>query len=103
MLYQRSHDIEKRLAAVLSLIRQGQPSTPILAAALEVSIPTVSRDITALRQRGYGIVAGRRPDGSWGYSLRKPRGRPSRNPKSNIPAGYHSLSNGRAGRKSVTV
>jgi biotin operon repressor len=69
MLYQRSLDIEKRLADVLKLVSMGQFSTPMLAARLEVSIPTVSRDITALRQRGHDIIARRRADGSWGYSL----------------------------------
>jgi biotin operon repressor len=68
MLYQRSLDIEKRLDAVLRLIRDGGYSTPMLAEKLSVSIPTVSRDVTALRQRGYEIHS-ERTDGGWRYTL----------------------------------
>ncbi len=68
MLYQRSLDIEKRLDAVLRLIRNGGYSTPKLAKELNVSIPTVSRDVTALRQRGHEIRS-ERTDGGWRYVL----------------------------------
>ena len=68
MLYQRSLDIEKRLGAVLRLIRNGGYSTPKLAKELDVSIPTVSRDVTALRQRGHDIRS-ERTDGGWRYVL----------------------------------
>lgn len=68
MLYQRSHDIERRLEAVLRLIRKGRYSTPKIAEALGVSIPTVSRDVTALRQRGHNIRAECREIG-WRYYL----------------------------------
>jgi predicted DNA-binding transcriptional regulator YafY len=68
MLYQRSLDIERRLEAVLGMIRKGSYSTPRMAEELGVSIPTVSRDVTALRQRGYDIRAERGEDG-WRYLL----------------------------------
>jgi biotin operon repressor len=68
MLYQRSLDIENRLDAVLRLIRRGGYSTPMLAEELGVSIPTVSRDVTALRQRGHDIRS-RRTDEGWRFVL----------------------------------
>jgi biotin operon repressor len=68
MLYQRSMDIERRLEAVLRLIRSGQYSTPLLAAQLGISVPTVSRDVTALRERGHDIRSERRDEG-WRYVL----------------------------------
>jgi biotin operon repressor len=68
MLYQRSHDIERRLQTVLDLIRSGECSTPMIADQLGVSIPTVSRDVTALRQRGHDIRSERHGDG-WRYFL----------------------------------
>ena len=68
MLYQRSLDIERRLQAVLSLIRSGGFSTPKIAEQVGVSIPTVSRDVTALRERGYDIRSERNGDG-WRYVL----------------------------------
>jgi biotin operon repressor len=68
MLYQRSLDIENRLDSVLQLIRHGGYSTPKLAEKLGVSIPTVSRDVTALRQRGYDIRSTRAADG-WSFVL----------------------------------
>lgn len=68
MLYQRSIDIERRLAAVLDLIRTGGYSTPRIAEAVGVSIPTVSRDVTALRERGHDIRAEKWADG-WRYVL----------------------------------
>ncbi len=70
MLYQRSFEIEHRLETVLDLIRTGQYSTPMLAQQLGVSIPTVSRYVSALRQRGYDICAERIGNG-WRYSLGK--------------------------------
>lgn len=70
MLYQRSSDIERRLEAVLALIRKGTHSTPRIAEELRVSIPTVSRDVTALRQRGHEIRSERGDDG-WRYLIVK--------------------------------
>ena len=68
MLYQRSFEIEQRLERVLQLVRAGRYSTPDIAEELRVSIPTVSRDVTALRERGHDIRAEKRPDG-WRYIL----------------------------------
>lgn len=68
MLYQRSLDIERRLEAVIGMIRKGTYSTPMIAKELGVSIPTVSRDVTALRQRGHDIRSERGDDG-WRYRL----------------------------------
>lgn len=68
MLYQRATNIEQRLATVLDLIRTGGYSTPRIADAVGVSIPTVSRDVTALRQRGHHIQAKKLADG-WRYVL----------------------------------
>ena len=68
MLYQRSLDIERRLDTVLGLIRSGQYSTPMLAQQLGISVPTISRDVTALRERGHDIRSERKEDG-WRYVL----------------------------------
>jgi biotin operon repressor len=68
MLYQRSLDIERRLETVLRLIRSGGYSTPMIAEELGISIPTVSRDVTALRERGHDIRSERK-DGGWRYLL----------------------------------
>jgi len=68
MLYQRSLDIERRLQAVLRLIRSGTFSTPMIAERIGVSIPTVSRDLTALRERGYEIRSERKGEG-WRFVL----------------------------------
>lgn len=68
MPYQRSLEIEQRLDRVLRLIRKGGYSTPRLAEELGVSIPTISRCITALRARGHGIRAEQRAKG-WRYVL----------------------------------
>jgi biotin operon repressor len=78
MLYQRSMDIERRLASVLRLVRSGGYSTPMIAKQLAISIPTVSRDVTALRERGHDIRSERK-DGGWRYILvqNPKRSRPS--------------------------
>lgn len=68
MPYQRSLEIEQRLEKALRLIRTGRYSTPKLAEELGVSIPTVSRNVTALRERGYDIRSERCGDG-WRYFL----------------------------------
>jgi len=57
MIYQRSLNIERRLQTVLKLIETGRYSTPDLAEQVGVSIPTISRDVTALRERGHDIRA----------------------------------------------
>ena len=68
MLYERSLEIEERLQAVLDLIRSGRYSTPNLAEELGVSIATVSRAVTALRERGHDIRAEKGAKG-WRYVL----------------------------------
>jgi biotin operon repressor len=68
MLYQRSLEIERRLKTALELIRSGEYSTPMLAEKLGVSIPTVSRHVTALRERGHDIRSERREEG-WRFIL----------------------------------
>lgn len=66
MRYRKSLEIEQRLAEALRLIETGQYSTPLLAETLGVSIPTISRYVTALRERGHDIRAERHPEG-WRY------------------------------------
>src|SRR5580700_10835857 len=70
VLYQRSLGIEQRLAEVLGLIRRGRYSTPQIAAELQVSIPTISRAVTALRERGHDIRAQKQGNG-WRYVLNR--------------------------------
>jgi biotin operon repressor len=70
VLYQRSLEIERRLEDVLGLIRRGRYSTPRIAAELQVSIPTISRAVTALRERGYDIRA-QRQGSAWRYVLER--------------------------------
>ena len=68
MPFERSLEIERRLDEVLRLIRTGRFSTPELAEELGVSIPTISRCVTALRLRGHDIRAEKHEDG-WAYRL----------------------------------
>lgn len=70
-LYQRSREIEQRLDHVLRLIRTGRYSTPTLAETIGVSIPTISRCVAALRERGHDIRA-RRQGSGWRYMLHSP-------------------------------
>jgi biotin operon repressor len=86
MHYRQSLEIEQRLDATLRLIRTGRYSTPKLAEQLRVSIPTVSRYVTALRGRGHDIEAVREGD-MWRYVLKRPAGRvPSRRQASPVEA-----------------
>ena len=68
MLYQHSLEIHERLETVLLLIETGQYSTPALAKEVGVSIPTVSRIVAALRERGHDIRARKNQNG-WRYIL----------------------------------
>ncbi len=68
MLYERSLEIEKRLGHVLRRIRTGRYSTPKLAEEVGVSIPTIFRCVTALRERGHDIRAEKHGNG-WRYIL----------------------------------
>jgi biotin operon repressor len=69
MPFERSLEIERRLDDVLRLIRTGRYSTPMLSEKVGVSIPTISRCVTALRDRGYDIQSARDTEG-WFYVLR---------------------------------
>ncbi|MBX7165937.1 MAG: helix-turn-helix domain-containing protein [Pirellulales bacterium] len=71
MLYQRSLEIERRLEAVLALVRAGGYSTPMIADELGVSVPTVSRAICALKERGHSIRSEKQSEG-WSYVLDEP-------------------------------
>ncbi|MBL8810816.1 MAG: HTH domain-containing protein [Planctomycetaceae bacterium] len=68
MQYERSLEIERRLEHVLRLIKTGRYSTPLLAQEVGVSIPTISRCVCALRERGFDIRS-RRHGVSWRYVL----------------------------------
>ena len=68
MRYQHSLEIHERIEVVLRLIETGQYSTPALAKEVGVSIPTISRIVAALRERGYDIQAERTSKG-WRYVL----------------------------------
>jgi len=68
MPFERSRQIENRLDVVYQLIQQGRFSTPQLAEEVGVSVPTISRCVTALRARGHAIRARKGPDG-WHYVL----------------------------------
>lgn len=72
MPFERSLEIERRLDEVLRLIRTGRFSTPMLAEEVGVSIPTISRCVTALRARGHEIRA-ERQEGAWRYVLEEGR------------------------------
>lgn len=73
MLYERSLGIEQRLQTVLQLISSGSYSTPELAEEVGVSVPTISRDVQALRERGYAIAA-QRQGTTWHYTLKAANG-----------------------------
>jgi len=68
MVYGRSQMIENRLSDMLRLIRSGGESTPSLAEKLGISQPTVSRCLSALRERGFTIRSVRE-DRGWSYEI----------------------------------
>lgn len=72
MPFERSLEIERRLDAVLELIRTGEYSTPMLAEEIGVSIPTISRIVSALRLRGHNIRSEKHGDG-WRYLIAPPK------------------------------
>ncbi len=74
MRYQRSLEIEQRLQTVLELIQSGRFCTRGLSEAVGVSIPTISRCVEALRERGHEIRAKRGPEG-WRYFVAAPNSR----------------------------
>ena len=83
MPYERLRIIESRLERVLELVDRGGSSASDIADELGVSIPTVARDIGALRDQGHIIKAGR-IGRTWQYSLQSSptSGRTSDNPSS---------------------
>ena len=87
MPFERSLEIERRLDQVLRLIRTGHYSTPMLAQEVGVSIPTLSRCVTALRKRGYEIQSARGTAG-WFYVLRK---KPKTDKQLRNPAHFRSV------------
>ena len=66
MRYQLALEIHERIEEVLRLIKTGEYSTPALAAAVGVSIPTISRIVATLREMGHNIHAERTAKG-WRY------------------------------------
>ena len=68
MRYQLALEIHERIGEVLRLIKTGEYSTPALAEAVGVSIPTISRIVAALREQGHEIKAVRAASG-WRYEL----------------------------------
>lgn len=68
MRYQLALEIRERIEEVLRLIRTGEYSTPALAKAVGVSIPTISRIVAALREQGHDIQAERTSRG-WRYVI----------------------------------
>lgn len=85
MVYQQSLEIERRLDRVLSLIRTGRYSTPMMADEIGVSIPTISRCVTALRARGHDIKATKHGNG-WRYALAR---RPSKSERREQASGLN--------------
>jgi DNA-binding MarR family transcriptional regulator len=67
-MYRRSQEIERRLTSLVDLIRSGKYGTPALAAQLRISPPTVSRCLSALRQRGY-VIRAVKEDDRWAYEI----------------------------------
>ena len=74
MPFERSLEIENRLGQILRLIRTGSYSTPRLAEEVGTSIPTISRCVAALRERGHDIRAEKYRNG-WRYALARKRTR----------------------------
>jgi len=68
MQYERAFAIQRRLDEILRLIETGAYSTPALAEAIGVSVPTISRSVQALRERGHDIRAEKDGNG-WRYTL----------------------------------
>jgi transposase len=70
--YEHSLKIHERIEVVLRLIKTGQYATPALAEKVGVSIPTISRIVAALRERGHDIQVQRKSKG-WHYVLESRR------------------------------
>lgn len=57
MPYQRPQVSERRLSDLIGLVQDGHHSPTDLAGLLKISVPTVSRAIRNLRDRGHPIEA----------------------------------------------
>jgi transposase len=68
MRYQQTIEIHERIEEVFRLIETGEYSTPALAEKVGVSVPTISKIVAALRERGHAIQA-ERTRGAWRYVL----------------------------------
>jgi biotin operon repressor len=68
MLYRRSREIENRLQQIVGRLRFERHTTHSLARALETSEPTISRSISALRERGY-VIRSVRDNSGWRYEI----------------------------------
>jgi len=68
MPYERSREIELRLARALELISRKRLNAGRLAMELGVSRPTLQRIVSALRRRGHKVRAVRDESG-WRYEL----------------------------------
>ena len=68
MPYERSQALEKRLQDLLGLLRDGRHSSQTLALALEVSQPTISRCLAALRKRGH-VIRAVKDEAGWSYRM----------------------------------
>lgn len=66
--YERTSAISERHSTLLQLVREGDHSTKSLADHLEVSQPTINRDIEFLREQGYEIKAVR-VQRRWAYQI----------------------------------
>lgn len=67
-MYETVHKIETRLSKLLSLLLEEKYSASDLSRELNTSVATISRDIGALRQRGYVIKSIRDKEG-WRYKI----------------------------------
>jgi len=68
MRYQQTIEIHTRIEEVLRLIQAGRYSTPALAEKVGVSVPTISRIVAALRERGH-VIQAERTRGAWRYII----------------------------------
>lgn len=68
MRYDRATAISKRHEKLLTFVRSGSYSSPLLAKKLGVSEPTVYRDILFLKRQGYPIESVRL-SANWAYQL----------------------------------
>ncbi|MGJ8527432.1 helix-turn-helix domain-containing protein [Maritalea sp.] len=68
MRYDRAVAISKRHEDILVLVKSGTYSSDALAEKLNVSIPTIYRDVLFLKRQGYPIVSVKLSS-KWAYQL----------------------------------